>query len=382
MSSPLFIDVANLTESTNNPSVCTTKCSLTLNYLPNNMPKSITSTNFSKNSSFDKYIYKTLEFNSLSTTSSTSQPSSTSQTSSTNQTLSNIYIGGNTSNPFALDSLTVFYPPLNNYVTPATKKTAASNTYKIVGEIYIKHVYLNNYAYIIIPISNAPSGTTVAAPPDITLLKNTLDPTIIPTPPTTPVNLYNIFNTVQHYHSVQQTSTSNNYQYYKWNSYELSKFSSSDSNNPNNPINSTYFLINPKYAININTLKIAPSLPPPYTSYMTSSSSSSASVLGSTDTFTIINSNPTISSSSDSPYYMVCQSSNYSDATNTVTVNTSIMQQMISDTKSYFNSNFMSSIDNTIWNVIYNVIITVVIIVFLIYLFTKFGAYMKKNQDD
>ena len=112
------------------------------------------------------------------------------------------------------------------------------------------------------------------------------------------------------------------------------------------------------------------------------SSSSSASVLGSTDTFTIINSNPTISSSSDSPYYMVCQSSNYSDATNTVTVKPSIMQQMISDTQSYFNSNFMSSIDNTIWNVIYNVIITVVIIVFLIYLFTKFGAYMKKNQDD
>ena len=95
----------------------------------------------------------------------------------------------------------------------------------------------DNYAYIIIPISNAPSGTTVAAPPDITLLKNTLDPTIIPTPPTTPVNLYNIFNTVQHYHSVQQTSTSNNYQYYKWSSYELSNFSSSDSK-----INSKYFL--------------------------------------------------------------------------------------------------------------------------------------------
>ena len=190
------------------------------------------------------------------------------------------------------------------------------------------------------------------------------------------------FNTVQQNYSVQQTSTlatptSNNYQYYKWNSYELSNSSSSD-----RKINSTYFLINPKYAININTLKIAPSLTPPYPSYMTSPSSSSASVLGSTDTFTIINSNPTISSSSDSPYYMVCQSSNYSDATNTVTVKPSAVQQMISDTKSYFNSNFMNSIDNTIWNVIYNVIITVVIIVFLIYLFVKLGAYMKKNQDD
>ena len=35
MSSPLYINVGNLLKSNNKLSICTTKCSLTFNYLPN-----------------------------------------------------------------------------------------------------------------------------------------------------------------------------------------------------------------------------------------------------------------------------------------------------------------------------------------------------------
>ena len=98
--------------------------------------------------------------------------------------------------------------------------------------------------------------------------------------------------------------------------------------------------------------------------------------------FTIINSNPSSTSSTESPYYMVCQSTNYSEATTPVTVEPQSAIQTIAKDIQTYSSTYLSSIDNAFWNILWNVLFSIIVVVLLIYLFTKLGAYMKKNQDD
>ena len=365
MSAPKFINASelNYTEKTYS-NICTAKCSLTLNYLPNN-----TATVSSTQLLIEGLFLNTTDTSFLNTLSFTPLVDNSNNT----ETLSNIYIGGNTSNPYSLQKISFVYPPLNNYYDGTTPTS-------IIGEIYIQHVYLNDYAYIIIPITISASPSTSIDDFDNNVL-NILNGTS----KSGSINLYNLFNTIQK----SYTSNSSIYPYFKWKSTNISSVESTDLNSLPN---TTYFLINPMCAVSLSKtsqyliktilkLNISISLETTY-AYTDAKNKSTSSVLASTDTFNIINNNPT-SDSSDSPYYMVCQASNYSEGTTPVTVKpTSLIQQMINDSQSYLNSKFMNTIDTTIWNILFNIVLTVVIIVFLIYLFTKLGDYVNKHKND